>query len=64
MLSITFSFILFAKKFAIDNEKLFSNIDCKVFKEDLKSNIENVNEEKFLESFKSTAGLEYGALKD
>ena len=62
MLSLTFSFILFAKKFAINNEKLFAKIDCGQFEQDLRANIENPTDEKFKAVYTSTAGLEYDAL--
>lgn len=61
MLSLTFSFILYAKKFAIDNEKLFSKIDCDLFQKDLELN--TVDKSMFADVFKQTAGLEYVALE-
>ena len=61
MLAITFSFILFAKKFAINNEKLFSKIDCDLFEKDLKANV--VDKSTYPDVFKQTAGLEFVSLE-
>lgn len=59
MLSITFSFIIFAKKGSIDNARLFANIDCDKYKEVLREEYPDNFDEEYL----NHAGLEYLTLE-